>query len=126
MDEAQIDEILSTKSVLFVDDDEYARNYFSKILEYFFAKVFVASDGLQAIEQYKQNSIDVVISDITMPEMGGVEMASKLKAIDPNLRILFITGQAKDEVDEMCLPYGSFLIKPVSIEEIFEKVIALF
>jgi len=86
--------------ILLVDDEAYVRETTAEVLEAFGYKVLQAEDGLQAIDVFKkhQHDIDIVILDVVMPKLGGVESAAHIRMINANIPIIFITGYDKEQM----------------------------
>ena len=86
------------KNLLIVDDESSIRDGLVSSLEVIFKKVYVACDAFEAIELYKtyhdpiRNPIDLVISDINMPEINGLEMVKELRKINYDLHVIIISG----------------------------------
>jgi len=82
------------KSILLVDDEELVRAIAKRMLERQGFTVFAASDGLDALDTYQKNaaSIDVVLTDISMPQMDGYELVRELNLLDPSLPIIVSSG----------------------------------
>jgi len=82
-----------SKSILIVDDEQIIRNVLKRKLEQNTAyTVFTADDGEPGLEIFRQNSIDLVISDLLMVRMNGIELLRNLKQIDPKVPVIIITG----------------------------------
>jgi CheY-like chemotaxis protein len=81
-------------------------------------EVVAASDGRTAIELASQYRFDVVISDVRMPDIGGMELLERLRAEDPELPVLLVTGSPDLETAMKAVKYGAFeyLVKPVSFD----------
>jgi PAS domain S-box-containing protein len=86
--------------ILLVDDEAFVRETTAEVLEAFGYKVLQAEDGLQAIDVFKkhQHAIDIVILDVVMPKLGGVESAAHIRMINANIPIIFITGYDKEQM----------------------------
>jgi PAS domain S-box-containing protein len=83
------------ETILLVEDEENVREAGQGILESLGYRVVVAADGQEALDVYRSaGTVDLVITDIVMPEMGGRTLMQELKKADPHLRILAITGYA--------------------------------
>jgi len=111
----QSDLLLKNKSVLFVEDEKEIREQVSEILTMFFKEVFVAEDGLIAYEIYEDEFPDIIISDIIMPTMNGLQLTKKIRQNDYNTPIILLTacnGQ-KVLVDAANLSVDGYLIKPI-------------
>ncbi len=83
------------KSILIVDDDEAIRNFLKFILEKNGFKTLMAENGNEALEQFNNNQVDLVITDIVMPEKEGLEFIYELRNNDTNLKIIAISGGGK-------------------------------
>lgn len=101
--------------VLFVDDDEFIRKIATELLEGLFDIFDVAKDGKEAYELYKNRSYDIIISDIIMPVMDGIELATVIK--QENLEQRFIVVSAHGDSDYILaltkLGVDGFIQKPV-------------
>jgi len=78
--------------ILIVDDDEQIRNMLRMTLERAEYEVVEAGDGVEAVAVYKAQDIDLVITDIVMPEKEGIELIMELKGINPAVAIIAISG----------------------------------
>ncbi len=90
------------ETILVVDDEEIVRNVARDLLSSINYKVLEASDGESAIDVFKANRVDIglVILDVVMPRMGGVQAAEIIRSIAPNMPIIFATGYDQDSVLE--------------------------
>lgn len=82
--------------VLYVEDDETISKFFSRYLAYHVETVFTARDGMEGLKVFIAARPDVVISDVSMPVMDGIEMAEQIRAIHPAVPILFLTATPED------------------------------
>ncbi len=78
--------------ILIVDDDQQIRTMLRITLEREDYEVVEAGDGFAAVAVYKTQAIDLVITDIVMPDKEGIELIMELKAMDPQVRIIAISG----------------------------------
>ena len=110
--------------VLMVDDEEQFRSTTSKILNRRGYETTVAESGEEAIDILKKTSQDVVILDIRMPGMDGLEALAQIKKIDPDVRIIMLTGHGGGESAKESLEHGAFdyLNKPCDIELLSLKI----
>ena len=81
--------------ILVIDDERSIRNTLKDILEYEEHHVDLAEDGASGIDLFKQNKYDLVLCDIKMPEMDGVELTKAAKHLRPDIDIIVITGTAR-------------------------------
>src|SRR5262249_19742702 len=105
-------------TVLVVDDDSGIRKLVSTILEMSGHQVLTASNGLEGLMVYSSyhSRLDLVITDIDMPQMNGVELVSRIRAIDPRTNIIVMSGRPLDDLPglEDCVK----LPKPFQLEEL--------
>ncbi|NBV25147.1 MAG: response regulator [Proteobacteria bacterium] len=80
------------KTILLVEDDMACATALRTALNSFGYQVVVAPDGKQALRLYDPQTINVVVADLIMPEMDGMELIRKLQAREPSVRIIAITG----------------------------------
>jgi PAS domain S-box-containing protein len=115
-----------SETVLLVEDEESVRSLVRGILESFGYEVLEARSGEQALKMVRQHPgpIDLVLSDLVMPEMGGVDLVSRLRALRPEIRVLFMSGYTDDVVVRQgFLDSGSaFLQKPFAPAALAGKV----
>jgi two-component system cell cycle sensor histidine kinase/response regulator CckA len=114
------------ESILFVEDNDEVRNFTLRALQQLGYKVYDACNGVEALNLFRNGHppMDLVISDVIMPEMGGKELADKLKTIWPKTKILFTSGYTDNHiVHSGTLQAGvNFIHKPYSIESLSIKI----
>jgi two-component system response regulator AtoC len=110
---------LPTYRILVVDDEEPIRNLISLLFSRKGHTCITAYDGLDAIHQYAQHSIEAVITDIVMPRMDGITLIKELLKKNPKLPIMVITGHGNEYSSATALNAGAreFIKKPFTIEE---------
>jgi two-component system, cell cycle sensor histidine kinase and response regulator CckA len=91
-------EVHGTEAVLLVEDDDQLRRLAALSLQRYGYRVLPCRSGLEAITLAAQERIDLAVTDVVMPEMSGRELAERLQATTPSLRILFVSGYADDAV----------------------------
>jgi CheY-like chemotaxis protein len=105
--------------ILLVDDEEILRTIGRHLLEELGYTVYLAEDGMQGMELYGQHrdTIDLVILDMVMPGLNGKETFSKLREIDPDVRVLFCSGFHNEGTDVQLKELGAigFIQKPYSM-----------
>jgi GAF domain-containing protein/CheY-like chemotaxis protein len=116
----------SGETILLVEDDYSTREAMKSLLEDLNYKVLVATHGQEALEIFESKfaQIDLVVSDIVMPVMGGVTLFQKLTEQQPDVKMLFITGHPEKEGDRILLESGNvnWLQKPFSVGVFNEAV----
>jgi PAS domain S-box-containing protein len=98
------------ETVLFADDEELIRDLGRQVMEMHGYTVFLAEDGLQAIDLFRSNreTIDLVVLDLTMPQRSGMEVFRAIRNIDPGMRVILSSGSPPAEP----APGTTFLPKP--------------
>src|SRR5439155_15899441 len=91
------------ETILLVDDEAMIRNLGRNILQSYGYRVLLAEEGAKAVEIYRRErgQIDLVILDLTMPGLSGRDAYQQLLQIDPEVRVLFASGYAADEVAQL-------------------------
>jgi DNA-binding response OmpR family regulator len=118
------------KRVLVVDDNADARNSIRMLLEMEGFAVCVAANGREAIELHRRAPVDVVITDIFMPEKDGIETIHEIRASYPSVQIAVMSGSQKARLESLKivareLGVSTFLLKPVDPQVLIETVKAL-
>jgi signal transduction histidine kinase len=103
------------KSILIVDDEAIIRDLCGKVLKGY--RILEAGDGEEALQIFGQGGIDVVLTDVMMPNMGGIELLGRLKEADPTLVVIVMTGFAEKEVILNALKSDAddFIPKPINL-----------
>ncbi len=111
---------MTKETVLVVDDEEGIRESLSGIFEDEGYHVLTASSGEDALEAVKDQAPDVVLLDVWLPEMDGLETLSKLKEIDSDIPVIIISGHGNIELAVKATRFGAydFLEKPLSLEKV--------
>jgi FixJ family two-component response regulator len=110
--------------ILVVDDEELIRLSLNKLLEKHGYRVDVASSAAEALEKIKANGYQIVITDIMMPDMDGIELLKKIKEQDRGIYVIMMTAYASLERAIASLKHGAgdFIQKPYENKEILEAV----
>lgn len=106
------------EKILVVDDEELIRRTVAKILKKSDFDVTLAENGHQAIELARESHFDMVISDVRMPGIDGVETIRRIKEIQPHIHSIIITGYASEETPVAALKLGvnDYIFKPFEVE----------
>ena len=120
--EPEIADLTGSASVLLVEDEEAVRAFAARALASRGYKVYEAASGVEALEVMEEagGKIDLVVSDVVMPELDGPSLLRELRKTRPDLKIIFISGYAEDAFKKN-LPEGEefhFLPKPFSLKQL--------
>src|SRR3989304_5016116 len=112
------------KKLLIIDDDEMmlsALSYFFRGGDY---KVVTSPDGFQGIELFQKHKPDVVLVDLSMPSIHGLEVLDRIKNLDRDAKIVIITGYASSEVMQLSIDKGAFAFydKTMDVEILREQI----
>ncbi len=117
---------LGHESVLLVDDEQRILNVGRTICKALGYTVFTAASGKEALEIYaeRKNDINVVVLDMIMPGMGGLDVFLSLKKLNPDIKVLLSTGYAIDENAQEMLKQGckGYILKPYSVVDFSHKL----
>lgn len=111
-------------SILFVDDDEQAREHMARYLGRHAGKVLTATDGRHALDVFQEYAPDLVISDIRMAGMDGLTMCRKIRESAPAQPVIFISAHNESDVLLTSIDLGvtKFIVKPVDMNELMNAI----
>ena len=116
----------ATETVLLVEDEDVVRKLVKQVLEQSGYAVLEASDGAQALELGRSRNVDLLVTDMVMPKLGGVEVAAALRRHRPELKVLYMSGYAEGALAPGTLGTATTLLeKPFTFATLTEKVRAL-
>jgi DNA-binding response OmpR family regulator len=107
-------------SILYVEDEKEIRANYVNYLDRHFYKVYEAEDGLEGYEKYKQYKPDIMIVDINLPKLNGLELVKKIREYDHSIKIIMLTAhaEAKYLLEATELKLTKYLVKPISRSEL--------
>ncbi|WP_242856024.1 response regulator [Ruminiclostridium josui] len=113
--------------LLVVEDEEMIRNkiiYNTNWKEHGFVEVFQASNGKEALDIVRKNNIDIVITDIQMPEMNGIELIREIKGLNRGIKCIIITAYAEFEYakESVRLHVNDYILKPFKSKDLLDIV----
>lgn len=120
--------LIPSISVLLVEDEKDSREILTTILSMKFpeAALYTATNGITGLELFKTHMPEIVITDINMPEMGGVQMADRIRAIKPDAKIIVLTADTGKATLEVAVGKGfeidHYILKPVSFPLLFAAI----
>lgn len=114
-------EYLKKLSILYVEDEESAREGLKFILHNKVRKIFLAENGQVGLEKYIKYNPDIVITDIKMPFMDGIEMVKEIKKISPHSKIVYVTAHTEVDTILKAIDAGAdqYIPKPISKQNLF-------
>jgi len=119
-------DLTGTGTVLLVEDEEAVRNFAVRALTSRGYEVLEAGNGIEALEVFEayEGSVDLVISDVVMPEMDGPTLLGKLREGDPGIKVIFISGYAEDAFKKNLGEGEEFVMlpKPFSLKQLAATV----
>ncbi len=112
--------------ILVVDDEKGITEMVAKFLESMGHEAITAQSGSEAIEKVTQEEPQIVLLDIRMPGMDGIETLKKIKALDPKIGVVMITAVSDEVTAKECMDLGAFdyITKPISLDYL-ERVVVL-
>ena len=110
--------------VLFVDDEDDFRETIVKRLNARKIQAMGAESGVRALEIVKDNDFDVIVLDVKMPGMDGMETLSRIKQAHPRVEVIMLTGHANVDVAIRGMEQGAFdyLMKPAEMDDLYYKI----
>jgi len=117
---------VGTETILLVEDETAVRASVRRLLEWHGYTVLEARNGVDALRVYQSHSadIDLVLTDVVMPELGGYELVDQLRAERPDLRVVFMSGYAERALTTNgSVPSGTgYLEKPFTVETLMRRL----
>jgi len=113
--------------ILLAEDDAAMRTYLTRALEKAGYSVVAVGCGTEALPFIKSEVFDLLVSDIVMPEMDGIELSKRVQALSPSTKVMFITGfaavcmRARNEA-----PQARMLSKPFHLRDLVDQIDRLF
>ena len=113
--------------ILLAEDDSSMREYLARALQRVGYEVSAVGCGTEAMPLLETQSFDLLLTDIVMPEMDGIELAQKAGALDPAIKVMFITGFAAVALQSgRTAPEAKLLSKPFHLKDLVAEVDRLF
>lgn len=114
-------------TILVIDDEEAIRIVIKRLLERAGHRVLVAEDGKVGLQAFREHQVDLVLTDILMPETDGIELIMKLRNEKPDVRIIAMSGGGRTgtmDFLDLATSYGATytLRKPIAYEQLLDAV----
>lgn len=114
--------------ILLIDDEMDVRGFMKDFLEDRDFLVEAAADGLEGWEKFDKGNFDLVVCDMLMPKMIGLEVLRRIREKNPNQRVIMMTGVKEESMVEKAKSLGCYLYlnKPVQLKDINDRIIECF
>lgn len=124
----ECDNITQHLNVLYVEDEENIRQMMGQILADEFASFDTAANGVEGLKNFKEKKYDLVITDIEMPYMGGLELAHQIRQIKEDIPIVLLTAYSEKEKLFKAIDIGvtKYLVKPFTPDKLLEIICEIF
>lgn len=121
MEQLYLDE-LKNVSILCVEDEDGIRDIIVKTLKYYFNEVYEASNGEDAYNIYEEYRPKIILSDIQMSKMNGIDFVKKVREVDLNVMVIMLTAHSDSEylMELINLNINHFILKPLNLEKLDE------
>ncbi|MDD2563142.1 MAG: response regulator [Salinivirgaceae bacterium] len=109
------------KRILIAEDEEVNMMFFQEVLEDTGVEIIKATDGLQAVDLFTNNKVDLVLMDIKMPVMNGLDATQKIKQLNASIPIVAQTAYAMEDEKQRCFDAGcdDYISKPIDTIRLF-------
>ncbi|WP_297484164.1 EAL domain-containing protein [Sulfurimonas sp.] len=116
----KLKELVCNFNVLYVEDEKASREQVGSIFKLLFHSLDIAFDGEDALQKYQPKRYDIVITDINMPRMDGIELIKRIKSQNPSQNIIIISAHNNSDylLQAINLGIDNFIIKPIQIEQL--------
>ena len=111
--------ITQTLKLLYVEDDEDARNTTLEMLKNFFTDISVAVDGQEALDIFHEKTFDLIISDVNMPKLDGIDMLKEVRSIDADIPVLIFSAhnEVRYFIETIKLGVDGYILKPLKLSQ---------
>lgn len=116
------------KRILIVDDEENARNGLAKLLSREGYEIATAANGNEALNYLRGSEVQLIITDINMPEMNGITFLRELNRTHPASNVIMVTayGEVESYIEAMNLGAFEYVNKPIKVEELIKIIAKIF
>jgi DNA-binding NtrC family response regulator len=114
--------------LLLVDDEERFRTTLAKRMAEKGLDVTPLESGRTALQHVTDHPVDVIVLDIKMPEMDGIETLQRIKSLDPGIEVIMLTGHGTihSAIEGMRLGAYDFILKPAELDDLLDKIFAAY
>lgn len=117
--------IKTIDTILYVEDEKNVQEELASVLEMFCDNLYLASNGMEGLEQFKKYSPSIIVTDIKMPLMNGIDMCKKIKELNPDQKVIFTTAFSDIKFFQQAieLQVEGYVIKPVDLQLLESKIL---
>lgn len=110
--------------LLYVEDEDAIVKVMTRLLEDNVSELYIAKDGSKALELYETHKPDIILADINIPKLNGLDLISKIRETDSNVRVILLTAYSDKDflIKAADLKLTKYLIKPIIGKELFEAL----
>jgi diguanylate cyclase (GGDEF)-like protein/PAS domain S-box-containing protein len=111
-------------TILYVEDEPSIQKQLSRFISRFCTTLLTASNGAEALEIYKEHGAEIIITDIRMPVMNGIEMAKKIKELNPKQLLIFVSAHSESDFlfEAINMQADGYILKPVDLSILGDKL----
>jgi two-component system response regulator VanR len=112
-------------SILYVEDEIATQEMLAEVLQTLCDTLYVANDGLQGLKVYEMKKPDLIITDVEMPKLNGIDMISKIRQNDQKTKVIISTAYATDDKYQETFGHiqvDGYINKPLDIEELCNAI----
>ena len=122
-----MDQYKNIARILYVEDEDGVRRGFVKTLSRYAKEVYEASNGEEGLALYKEHLPDIVVTDIKMPKMNGIEMSKAIKEINPKQAIIVTTAHSESDylLEAIRLQLHGYILKPIDKRVLKDKILEI-
>jgi DNA-binding response OmpR family regulator len=116
---------MTNLTLLYAEDDAQSRETYAFVLEEYFSEVYLAKDGREALDLFHEKKPDVLLLDISMPFMSGLDVAKFVRTTNKDIPIIMLTAHAEQKNLLTAIPLGlsEYLLKPINDKSLIETVL---
>lgn len=114
----------SSKSILYVEDEQEIREILEEYLQKYFDCIYLAADGIEGLEIYKEHQPDIVFTDLIMPKMNGLDMIREIQKINPDCHVMILSAHNDNKYLSAAIEAGveHFAFKPVDYKKMYTNL----
>ncbi len=113
-----------TPTILIIEDDEASREFLSEVISIQGYEFILAGNGIDGIEQFTKHGADLILLDIRLPDISGIEVLKKLRKLSPSVPVIAQTAFAmeKDRDEFLKAGFDGYLSKPIKPDDLISAI----